>query len=159
MDGDLQYGLGEEIITEIERYRTLVEATVANNDSEALTTTLDQFLAAANPFIYLYGEYDYYTVLADFVEGYYLGGSAEKAQNLSSKIIDELNNRLELFSQFSEENQMRLVDRIKNEILEYQYLLDIIEENDSSYFGKEAKDGFEKAIDLFTAKTETTPED
>ena len=159
LDGDLQYGLGEEIITEIERYRTLVEATVANSDSKSLTATLDQFLAAADPFIYLYGEYDYYTVLADFAEGYYLGGSTEKAQNLSSKIIDELKNRLELFSQFSEENQMRLVDRIKNEILEYQYLLDIIEENDSSYFGKEARDGFEQAIELFTAKAETMSED
>ena len=154
LSGDLQYSLGEEIITEIERYRTLVEATLANKDKESLTATLDQFLAAADPFVYLYGEYDYYTILADFAEGYYLGGSNEKGQILATKIIDEINNRLEIFSDFSEENQLRLINRIKNEILEYRFILDIVKKYDSTDFSLEQKLRFEKTMERFTSRME-----
>lgn len=158
LSADLQYGLGEEIITEIERYRTLVEATVKHSDKDNLIPTLDQFLAAANPFIYLYGEYDYYTILAEFAEAYYLAGSKEKGQELALKIIAEINNRLELFSQFSEQNQLRLLDRIKNEILEYKFILDVVEANDSSSFSADVRKDFEATIELFTSKMDTLPE-
>ena len=158
LDGDLQYSLGDDIITEIERYRTLVEATLAHSDSTVLEGALDQFFAAADPFIFLYGAYDYYTILAEFAEGYYLAGNAVKARQLAAKIMEQHQERLQLFSQFSEENQLRLGNRIKNEILDFKYLSDITEANDSSGFSTQVKSNFEESIKLFEEQTDTTSE-
>ena len=60
-----QYELGEEILTEIEKYRTLVEAVHANEDRAILETAIDDFLTTTNPFIDFYGELRYYTLLIE----------------------------------------------------------------------------------------------
>ena len=72
LDADLQYSLGEEIITEIERYRTLVEADLKHAEKADLLPTLNQFIAATDSFKYLYGDYEYYTSLIDVAEGYFI---------------------------------------------------------------------------------------
>ena len=74
-----QYFLGEEIITQAERYRTLMEAILVNKDKIQLNKSLIQFLEAIKPFINLYGEYEFYTSLSMFVEGFYITGNKAKA--------------------------------------------------------------------------------
>ena len=46
-----QYLLGEEIITQAERYRTLIEAVLVNKDKALLAKSLDQFIQALTPFV------------------------------------------------------------------------------------------------------------
>ena len=75
-----QFMMGEEIITQIERYRTLVEAILIHEDRELLKSELDLFTVSIEPFMNLYGDYDYYTSLTDFIEGYYLSGQKEEAE-------------------------------------------------------------------------------
>ena len=82
-----QFMMGEEIITQIERYRTLVEAILIHEDRELLKSELDLFTVSIEPFINLYGDYDYYTSLTDFVEGYYLSGQKEEAEQLAESIV------------------------------------------------------------------------
>ena len=82
-----QYGIGEEIITEIERYRTLTETLSANNETDILEAALEQFTKAITPFVSLYGNYDFYTQLYPVVEGYYSTGVPEKAKVLADKIL------------------------------------------------------------------------
>ena len=50
---NFQYPIGEEILTEIERYRALVEATVVNKDKQNISLTIEKFINASKPFIYL----------------------------------------------------------------------------------------------------------
>ena len=146
---NFQYPIGEEIITEIERYRTLVEATIVNSDKNNLTKTIDNFIIASDPFIYLYGEFEFYTSLIDFVEGYYLGDAKIKAQELSKKITNEYKSRLVLFSQLEEDNQLRYLKRIKNYIMDYSYLVDIINQNDRSSYTDTINLNYEKTLGLF----------
>tara|TARA_B110000285_G_scaffold233992_1_gene309464 strand:- start:2870 stop:5503 length:2634 start_codon:yes stop_codon:yes gene_type:complete len=150
LDADLQYTLGEEIITEIERYRALVEADLKHAEKANLAPTLNQFLSASSPFKYLYGNYEYYISLIDFVEGYYIADDIEMAESLSLKIALEFSKRLQLYSQFSTENQIQLMKRIKDEFLNYQYLLQQTKMYGSDSFFKSQEEEYNKIIYLFT---------
>jgi hypothetical protein len=155
---DLQYSLGEEIITEIERYRTLVEADLKHAKKADLLQTLNRFMTSASSFKYLYGDYEYYTGLIDIAEGYFIIKETELAESLTSKIIDEIKKRLQLYSQFSQDNQLVLEDRIKNEFLNYNYLLQQIKKYGSETFFKSQEAEYNKSVRLFTTslKTEET---
>ncbi len=120
---NLQYELGEEILTEVERYRALVEAVLDNKDEEKLAEYIEQFRASSSAFSFLYGEYDYYTALEDFVEGLYIGGETEKARALVEKIAAVYDERLALLARFSPERQEELYDRIMEELNGYRRVL------------------------------------
>ena len=151
LDADLQYSLGEEIITEIERYRTLVEADLKHAEKADLLPTLNQFIAATDSFKYLYGDYEYYTSLIDVAEGYFISSEMKLAESLSKKITGEFKKRLQLYSQFSQDNQLLLEDRIKNEFLNYNYLLQQIKKYGSEAFFKNEEAEYNETIELFTA--------
>ena len=147
-----QYLLGEEILTEIERYRALVEADLKHSEKSNLSITLDKFIAAITPFRYLYGDYEFYTGLIDVAEGYYILGEIEIAQNLSKKIADQFSKRMKLFSQFSSSNQGQLQDRIKREWGAYNYFLQIINSFDESIFFDSLKVQYNRNIKLFNSE-------
>lgn len=151
LDADLQYSLGEEIITEIERYRTLVEADLKHAEKADLLPTLNQFIAATDSFKYLYGDYEYYTSLIDVAEGYFIISEMKLAESMSKKITGEFKKRLQLYSQFSQDNQLLLEDRIKNEFLNYNYLLQQIKKYGSEAFFKNEEAEYNETIELFTA--------
>ena len=155
LDADLQYALGEEIITEIERYRALVEADLKHAEKADLLPTLNQFMAASNPFKYLYGDYEYYTSLIEVAEGYFIIEATERAESLSSKIAENFQKRLQLYSQFSPKDQVLLEDRIKNEFLNYNYLLQQIKKYGNASFFKNKEREYNESIKLFTDTLET----
>ena len=104
------------------------------------------------PFIYLYGDFEFYTILIEFVEGYYIGNSTKKAQNLAEKIINQYKSRLNLYSQLKEESQLMYIERIKSDIMDYNYLIEIIENNEESDFSKSVKTNYDNLLKLFTDK-------
>ena len=125
-----QYFLGEEIITQAERYRTLMEAILVNKDKIQLNKSLIQFLEAIKPFINLYGEYEFYTSLSMFVEGFYITGNKAKAQNLIEDIFQQYEGRFAMIAEYSQNNQKLIFDRIKEEVLDFQQLVYIVKEFD-----------------------------
>jgi hypothetical protein len=147
----LQYSLGEEIITEIERYRTLIEADLKHGEKIELNPVLNQFMESIAPFRYLYGDYDFYTALIDVAEGYYLDGQLLQAQELAAKISAEFVERLGLYGQVNPESQKQLAPRILRELNEFNYLVQIIKAYDSSEFGTELQMQFEENKALFSA--------
>jgi hypothetical protein len=151
LDADLQYNLGEEIITEIERYRTLVEADLKHGETIELTPALNQFMESVEPFRYLYGDYEFFTGLIDVAEGYFLDGQIALAQDLSTKIIAEFDERLGLYSQISEESQLQLSSRIQRELNNFNYVVQIVKAYDSTAFGDQIEDLFNKNLNLFSA--------
>ena len=125
-----QYLLGEEIITQAERYRTLMEAVLVNEDKILLSKSLNQFIDAITPFVNLYGEYDFYTSLSMFVEGYYLAGEQVKAKNLIEDIAEQYEGRFAMIANFSQNDQQLVFDRIKEEILDFQQMIDLVKNFD-----------------------------
>ena len=125
-----QYLLGEEIITQAERYRTLMEAVLVNEDKILLAKSLNQFIEAITPFVNLYGEYDFYTSLSMFVEGYYLAGEQVKAKNLIEDIAQQYEGRFAMIANFSQNDQQLVFDRIKEEILDFQQMIDLVKNFD-----------------------------
>jgi len=150
LDAGLQYNLGEEIITEIERYRTLIEADLKHGESISLTPILNQFMESIEPFRYLYGDYEFYTGLIDVAEGYFLDGQIQLAQDLSTKISAEFDERLSLYSQVSEESQIQLSSRIQRELNDFNYVVQIVKAYDSTAFGAQIEDLFTKNLTLFS---------
>ena len=149
LEANLQYAMGEEIITEIERYRTLIEASLKHAEKNELSPILNTFLDSIEPFKYLYGDYEFYTGLVDVVEGYYLEDTLESAQSLSKKIGEQYSNRIQLYSQISEENQRQLLTRIQDELSEYNYFVQIVKSYDSTSFGNEIEADFNKNLNVF----------
>ena len=152
LEAKSQYQLGEEILTEIERYRALVEADLKHNEKSDLNNTLNEFIAAIRPFKYLYGDYEFYTGLVDVAEGYYLLGEIEIAQNLSKKIANQFSERMKLFAQFSPTNQEQIQDRIKKEWGAYNYFLQVINSFDESSFFNILEDQYNNNIKLFNSE-------
>ena len=120
---DLRYELAEEILTEVERYRALVEAVLDNKDKEKVGEYLQMFRSYSRAFAFLYGEYDYYTAMEEFVEGLYLSGEKEEARKLAKKIADVYDDRLQVIKGFTPERQLELQDRIMEEINGYRRIL------------------------------------
>ena len=149
LEANLQYAMGEEIITEIERYRTLIEASLKHAEKNELSPILNTFLDSIEPFKYLYGDYEFYTGLVDVVEGYYLEDTLESVQSLSKKIGEQYSNRIQLFSQISEENQRQLLTRIQDELSEYNYFVQLVKSYDSTSFGNEIEADFNKNLNVF----------
>ena len=100
LSAERQYELGEEIVTEIERYRSLIEAELKHADKSDLKPSLNNFTTAIRPFKYLYGDYEFYTNLVDVAEGFFIIDEIQLAQNLSIQIANEYSERMELYAQF-----------------------------------------------------------
>ena len=144
-----QFMMGEEIITQIERYRTLVEAILIHEDRELLKSELDLFTASIEPFMNLYGDYDYYTSLTDFVEGYYLSGQKEKAEQLAESIVLQYEERFGMIAKFSKSNKKRFFDRVKGEVLDFQELIYRIELMGRADFAASLQKRFDESMEQF----------
>ena len=149
LDIDLQYDMGEEIVTIIERYRTLIEAILLNKDVEILESELDKFTGSINPFIFLYGEHDFYTELYDVIYGYYLTKADQKAQNIALRLLNTYKNRMSVFIDLPEEDKIRYSEQIKDEIMDFRYFIELIINNDKSNFAKNIQDEYNNTIMKF----------
>ncbi len=149
LKADFQYGMGEEIVTEIERYRTLIEAIITNEDKEILEQELDSLISSMKPFKFLYGEYDYYTAMYDLVDAYYSLKADKKAQEIALKILEVYKKRLEVFINLSTDNKIKYADQIKNEILDFRYFIEMIMINDKSEFSEKSEKEYNSIIDKF----------
>ena len=144
-----QLMMGEEIITQIERYRTLMEAVLIHEDRELLKIELDHFISSIQPFMNLYGAYDYYTSLTDFVEGYYLSGQKEKAEELAESIVAQYEERFGMIAKFSKSNRKMFFDRIKAEVLDFQELIYYVELMGGSEFAESLQKRFDQSMEQF----------
>ena len=151
LNANLQYSMGEEIITEIERYRVLVEADLKHGENIELTPVLNQFMESFLPFKFLYGDYEFYTGLIDITEGYYLDEEIELAQDLTRKISAQYEERLGLYNQVSEDSQLQIIKRIQRELNGFNYVVQIVKAYDNTEFVNEIESMFNKNLNLFSS--------
>jgi hypothetical protein len=126
-----------------------MEAILFNKDKVILESEIDKFIESTKPFIFLYGEYDYYTSLLDMVDGYYLIDSNKKAEKIGNKILDVYKKRLNVFINLSPENKVQYAEQIKNEILDFKYFVEIISSNEKGEFSDKIEKEYNLIIDEF----------
>ena len=71
---------------------------------------------------------------------------------MAEKVINQYKSRLNLYSQLKEESQLIYIDRIKSDIMDYNYLIQIILNNDNSDFSKSSEADYDDLLKLFTEK-------
>ena len=99
--------------------------------------------------MFLYGEYDFYTSLREFSEGYYLSEEKEKARDLIKIMTDLYVERFQIFSRFAERNDLMFIDEIKQEILDFRELVEIPLRNNDRVFADSIKTKFERSMEVF----------
>ncbi len=130
-DNDDQLALMEDLVGNVERYKSLLTEVVQARDYETLAAIYNRFYESILPFSYIYGKYDFYTELTPFVAGLYAADQLEFARELSGHIaqqyIDLLNRFLTL-----EEEQLRYFEmEIGIEVEAYKSLISTIKRNET----------------------------
>ena len=130
-DNDDQLALMEDLVGNVERYKSLLTEVVQARDYEPLAAIYNRFYESILPFSYVYGKYDFYTELTPFVAGLYAADQLELARELSGHIaqqyIDLLNRFLTL-----EEEQLRYFEmEIGIEVEAYKSLVSTIKRNET----------------------------
>ena len=130
-DNDDQLALMEDLVGNVERYKSLLIEVILARDYETLAAIFDPFYESILPFSYIYGKYDFYTELTPFVAGLYAADQLELARELSGHIaqqyIDLLNRFLTL-----EEEQLRYFEmEIGIEVEAYKSLVSTIKRNET----------------------------
>ncbi len=120
---NFQYDLGEEILTEIERYRSLIEVIIDNNDEEFMASKIVAFQKHTASFEFLYGSYDYFTSQEDFVAGLYIGGDSIAGRSLIENIAFVYEKRLSQLSSLDHEDQTIYEEIIMDEVNGYRRLM------------------------------------
>ena len=125
------YTYAENIITDTERYRSLVEAALNSNNTNFIGQAIEDYIKSTDYVKEFYGEYEYYTLLIPFIESIYKYGSMELSKDLYVNISNELRNRLILFDEMESENQSEYIENIANNLFQYTKILNILKENES----------------------------
>ena len=125
------YTYAENIITDTERYRSLVEAALNSNNTNFIGQAIEDYIKSTDYVKEFYGEYEYYTLLIPFIESIYKYGSMELSKDLYINIYNELRNRLILFHEMESENQSEYIENIANNLFQYTKILNILKENES----------------------------
>lgn len=130
-DNDNQLALMEDLVGNVERYKSLLTEVVQARDYETLAAIYNPFYESILPFSYIYGKYDFYTELTPFVAGLYAADQLELARELSGHIaqqhIDLLNRFLTL-----EEEQLRYFEmEIGIEVEAYKSLVSTFKRNET----------------------------
>ena len=125
------YTYAENIITDTERYRSLVEAALNSNNTNFIGQAIEDYIKSTDYVKEFYGEYEYYTLLIPFIESLYKYGSMELSKDLYVNISNELRNRLILFHEMESENQSEYIENIANNLFQYTKILNVLKENES----------------------------
>lgn len=150
LDQNLQFAISSEIITEIEKFRTCIDAVLNNSDREIYETVLDTFQEVTSSFSYHYGgDYDYYTMMVPHMKAYYEIGATDKARELASQISYQYAQRAELYSSIPEESLMAYSRQLQALVAEYGGFVRTIQTNDSTSFSWEIDSVFQQAVSPF----------
>ena len=96
----------ENIFTYTERYRGLIENEIFEGNYIFASKSIENFLNYTQSFKTIYGEYDYYSFLLNFVEPLYISEKSKIGRELYLKIQNEINSRLETIISAKDESSL-----------------------------------------------------
>lgn len=129
-----QYDIGEEIISDIERFRNLIETIQISGEKDILSDQIKSFISSSEKFNYIYGEYDYYISLSNFIISLLELGELEYSKDVIDQIEEILIRRVSVFSNIDQEEQVYYLDGITSDINQYSRLINQIEVYDVELF-------------------------
>ena len=125
----------ENIFTYTERYRGLIENEIFEGNYIFASKSIENFLNYTQSFKTIYGEYDYYSFLLNFVEPLYMSEKSKIGRELYLKIQNEINSRLETIISAKDESSLDyLINLFEQEIKYSKDLLTLIADYESSEF-------------------------
>ena len=131
-----QYDVGEEIISDIERFRNLIETAQNSGEKEILSDQIKSFISSSEKFNYIYGEYDYYISLSGFIIKLLELNEIEYSRVIIDKIEEQLIRRVSVFSNIDQDEQVYYIEGISSDINEYSRLVSKIELYDLELYNK-----------------------
>jgi hypothetical protein len=131
-----QYDVGEEIISDIERFRNLIETIQESGEREILADQIKSFISSTEQFNYIYGEYDYYISLSNFLVSLLELNEVEYSISVIDKIEEQLIRRVSVFSNIDEDEQVYYIEGITSDINKYSRLINQIEKYDIDAYNK-----------------------
>ena len=130
-DNDDQLALMEDLVGNVERYKSLLTEVVQARDYETLAAIYDSFYESILPFSYIYGKYDFYTELTPFVAGLYAADQLELARELSGHIAQQYIDLLNRFLTLEKEQLTYFEMEIGIEVEAYKSLVSTIKRNET----------------------------
>ena len=143
----------ENIFTYTERYRGLIENEILLGNYIFAAESIEKFINYTEIFKSIYGEYDYYIFLINFIEPLYISSKLDQGRKLYKSISSEINSRLNtLISAKEDSNSTYLSELFDDEVNSAKSLLNIIKDYEKDEFYNSEVDGLNDIIENFISK-------
>ena len=143
----------ENIFTYTERYRGLIENEILLGNYIFASESIEKFINYTEIFKSIYGEYDYYIFLINFIEPLYISSKLDQGRKLYKSISSEINSRLNtLISAKEDSNSTYLSELFNDEVNSAKSLLNIIKDYEEDEFYDSELEGLNDIIENFISK-------
>ena len=143
----------ENIFTYTERYRGLIENEILLGNYIFASESIEKFINYTEIFKSIYGEYDYYIFLINFIEPLYISSKPDQGRKLYKSISSEINSRLNtLISAKEDSNSTYLSELFDDEVGSAKSLLNIIKDYEKDEFYDSELEGLNDIIENFISK-------
>ena len=143
----------ENIFTYTERYRGLIENEILLGNYIFAAESIEKFINYTEIFKSIYGEYDYYIFLINFIEPLYISSKLDQGRKLYKSISSEINSRLNtLISAKEDSNSTYLSELFDDEVSSAKSLLNIIKDYEKDEFYNSEVKGLNDIIENFISK-------
>ena len=143
----------ENIFTYTERYRGLIENEILLGNYIFAAESIEKFINYTEIFKSIYGEYDYYIFLINFIEPLYISSKLDQGRKLYKSISSEINSRLNtLISAKEDSNSTYLSELFDDEVNSAKSLLNIIKDYEKDEFYDSELEGLNDIIENFISK-------
>ena len=143
----------ENIFTYTERYRGLIENEILLGNYIFAAESIEKFINYTEIFKSIYGEYDYYIFLINFIEPLYISSKLDQGRKLYKSISSEINSRLNtLISAKEDSNSTYLSELFDDEVSSAKSLLYIIKDYEKDEFYNSEVKGLNDIIENFISK-------
>ena len=125
------YSFAENIITDTERYRSLLETLLKSENNILKSKAIKQFINSTEFVSELYGDYEYYTLLSPFLNQLFISDDNEFARDLYIKISSQFKERLTIIMSMQSDEKAEYSQSILNDYFELRSLVEIIQKYDA----------------------------
>ena len=126
----------DDILTDLERYKTIIITAIENKDLEIIKTEIPNYISTLEPFKPLMKKVRYGITLDKLISGLYKVNEGDEARNLYLKEVNKIQKNLGLIDQLSTEQVYSFYESILTDQDDYKKLLRIIDKHEDSLFFK-----------------------